>query len=187
MAGIFQINITHKIKDIMIPLYKALVRPSLEYAVSVWCPYKKKHIKQLEDVQRNFTKRIKGMKDLDYQERLKKLKLPSLMYRKIRGDMIEVFKILSNYYDPITTASLLTLHKTKYNLRTNNKKIIKKSFVTKKFELFFTNRVINLWNGLPSVTVKSKSMNAFKNNIDRDLKQYMYDGYIDITKIKVKS
>ena len=124
MAGILQRNISHKTKDIMIPLYKALVRPLLEYAVSVWCPYKKKDIKKLEDVQRHFTKRIKGMKDLDYQERLQKLKLPSLMYRRIRGDMIEVFKILNNYYDPITTSSLLTLHKTKHNTRTNNNKLV---------------------------------------------------------------
>ena len=77
------------------------------------------------------------MKDLDYQERLQKLKLPSLMYRRIRGDMIEVFKILNNYYDPITTSSLLTLHKTKHNTRTNNNKLVKKSFDTKKFRMFF--------------------------------------------------
>ena len=127
------------------------------------------------------------MKDLDYQERLQKLKLPSLMYRRIRGDMIEVFKILNNYYDPITTSSLLTLHKTKHNTRTNNNKLVKKSVDTKKFQMFFTNRIINLWNSLPSFTVNSKSMNAFKNNIDKNLKQYMYENYIDIIKMKVKS
>ena len=75
----------------------------LEYAVAVWCPYWKKDIDKLERVQRQFTKRIKGMKDLTYSGRLSKLKLPSLMYRRIRGDMVEVYKILNNYVDPLTT------------------------------------------------------------------------------------
>ena len=70
----------------MLPLYKALVRPSLEYGNPVWCPYKKKDIDDIEDVQRFLTKRITGIScsHLSYEDRLKKLKLPSLSYRRLR-------------------------------------------------------------------------------------------------------
>jgi hypothetical protein len=64
----------------------------LEYANSVWNPYKKKHITALENVQRRATKLIPGFKDMTYENRLRKLKLPTLAYRRKRGDMIEAFK-----------------------------------------------------------------------------------------------
>jgi hypothetical protein len=73
-------------------LFKSLVRPILEYASSVWNPYKTKDIEAIENVQRRATKMLPDMKDLTYEERLKKLKLPSLRYRRLRGDMIETFK-----------------------------------------------------------------------------------------------
>ena len=62
----------------MIPLYKALVRPIIEYANPVWSPYSREYIDLIEKVQHYFTKRIIGMMDLDYESRLKSLKLPSL-------------------------------------------------------------------------------------------------------------
>ena len=90
----------------MIPLFKSLVRPILEYANVVWSPHLRKHIDNIESVQRNFTKRIIGMKDLDYHERLKILKIPSLEFRRFRGDLIEMYKICHKLYDPITTNEL---------------------------------------------------------------------------------
>ena len=184
MAGMLQRHITYKVKGTMIPLFKALVRPVLEYAVSVWCPYMKKDIEKMEKVQQQFTKRVKGMSDLSYTGRLAKLKLPSLIYRRIRGDMIEVYKILNNYYDPVTTKSLLTLNNNSHSTRTNSMKLEKPSFNKQKYQMFFTNRVINLWNRLPQETVKSKTLNAFKNNIDANLKHYWYKCDIDITKMR---
>ncbi len=83
--------------DNFVPLYKALVRVHLDYASSVWAPYKKKLIKDLENVQRRATKQLPGLKEKSYEERLKFLKLPTLQYRRIRGDMIEVFKIMNEY------------------------------------------------------------------------------------------
>ena len=78
----------------MVPLFKSLVRPILEYGNAVWAPYKVKDKNLVESVQRHFTKVIIGMKDLDYPQRLEKLNLPSLEFRRLRGDMIEVYKIL---------------------------------------------------------------------------------------------
>jgi hypothetical protein len=70
--------------------YKSLVRTHLDYASSVWAPFKAKHIEQIEWVQRRATKQIPGFRDMTYSERLRALKLPSLSYRRLRGDMIEV-------------------------------------------------------------------------------------------------
>ena len=94
VAGMIIRNITLKSTDIMVPLYKALVRPILEYANSVWAPYLRKDIDEVENVQRHFTKVILGMQELSYEERLCRLRLPSLVYRRIRGDLIEVYKII---------------------------------------------------------------------------------------------
>ena len=75
-------------------LYTALVRPHLEYANQIWIPYLIKHVEEIENVQRRATKRLPGMAELSYPDRLRKLYLPTLAYRRARGDMIELFKIL---------------------------------------------------------------------------------------------
>ena len=72
-------------------LYKSMVRSHLESAVCVWHPYKIKDITQIENVQRRATKMIPEMKKMTYEERLKKLNLPTLEYRRRRDDMIQMF------------------------------------------------------------------------------------------------
>ena len=62
-------------------LYKAMVRPHLEYANAVWCPYKKGDIELIEKVKKRVTKLIIYLKHLSYSERLKQLQLPTLKYK----------------------------------------------------------------------------------------------------------
>ena len=81
-------------------LYTALVRPHVEYANQVWNPHLKKHIDLLENVQRRATKSVPGLSKLTYEERLRKIGLPTFAYRRIRDDMIETYKILSQKYNP---------------------------------------------------------------------------------------
>ena len=69
-------------------LYKSLVRPILELTGTVWNPYKLKHIRSLESVQRRATKLVQAIKDLPYEDRLRSLDLPTLAYRRSRGDLI---------------------------------------------------------------------------------------------------
>ena len=80
-------------------LYKSLVHPILELPGSVWNPYKLKHIRSLESVQRRATKLVRAIKDLPYEDRLPSLDLPTLVYRHSRGDMISTFKIFKGYID----------------------------------------------------------------------------------------
>ena len=76
-------NITYKEKKLIIPLYKAIVRPHLEYCIQAWRPYRKKDIDILERIQRRATKMIP---ELSYEERLKECGLTTLETRRLRGD-----------------------------------------------------------------------------------------------------
>ena len=84
-------------KHTFLPLYKTMVRSHLDYAMAVWHPYKIKHKIALENIQRRATKELPGMRDLPYIQRLKLLKLPTLAHRRLRGHMIEVYKIIHIY------------------------------------------------------------------------------------------
>ena len=90
-------------------LYKSLVRPHIEYANQIWTPYLKKHITALENGQRPATKLIPSLKDLSYPERLRAQNLPTLAYRRRRGDMIELYKILTPTYGPAVTTGFIQL------------------------------------------------------------------------------
>ena len=106
-------------EDTFVPLYKALVRTHLDYACCIWPPYKQKYKDALENVQRRATKQINGMSDMSHPDRLRKLKLPTLAYRRIRGDMIEIYKLLHGKYDS-NTSNIINLYKdhNKLNERT---------------------------------------------------------------------
>ena len=78
--------------DAMKLLFAALVRPHLEFGNCVWAPYLEKDKKVIESVLRRATKVVDGLKDLSYEERLKRVGLPSMGYRRLRDDMIEAYK-----------------------------------------------------------------------------------------------
>ena len=101
----------------MVQLYKSLVRPHLEYGNQIWNPFLKRQSRAIERVQRRATKFIKHLSDLEYGERLKKLKLPSLKYRRIRGDLINTYKILRNCNSNTTMFQLTN------DLRTRNNEL----------------------------------------------------------------
>lgn len=76
----------------MLKLYKALVRPNLEYCVQFWSLNYRKDINKIERVQRRFTRMLPVFQHLSYSERLNKSDLYSLERRRLRGDLIEAFK-----------------------------------------------------------------------------------------------
>ena len=109
-------------KDTFKLLYKSLVRSHIEYGHSVWNPYRLGVISDLERVQKRATRMIKNCKKLSYSDRLRYLDIPTLKFRRTRGDMIEVFKILNGFYD----ASVAPILPRNYDLRTrgNDLKLI---------------------------------------------------------------
>ncbi|KAI8489231.1 hypothetical protein Bbelb_329700 [Branchiostoma belcheri] len=82
-------------KDTVPTLFKTMVRPHLEYGNVIWGPHYSLDQQKVEAVQRRATKLVSGLRELPYSERPKRLRLPSLGYRRRRGDMIQVFKFLT--------------------------------------------------------------------------------------------
>jgi len=103
--------ITYKHLRIMLNLYKTLVRPHVEYCVSAWSPYYKKDKELLENVQRRFTKMIKGMKGKSYEERLQKLNLWSLEERRNYSQKYQLCKAVTGL---ATFSTLSCIHNLNY-------------------------------------------------------------------------
>jgi len=76
-------------------VYKTYVRPHLEYCIQAWSPSLRKDIDCLENVQRRATKMVFGLKKLSYEQRLRRLNLTTLEERRKRGDLIEMYKLLT--------------------------------------------------------------------------------------------
>ena len=93
--GMIRRNVVSRNKYVITKLYKALVRPKLEYCVQAWRPYLKKDINKLEQVQHRATRMISELKGMKYEDRLKSTGLTTLEERRNRGDMLEVYKILT--------------------------------------------------------------------------------------------
>ena len=98
IIGIIKRNFIHMNSNTFVLLYKALVRPHVEYANSVWSPYRKSDMLAIEKIQKRATKLVISLKKLSYKDRLMQLNLHTLKYRRLRGDMIEVYKIIRHIY-----------------------------------------------------------------------------------------
>jgi len=142
------------------------LRPHLEYCVRVWSPHFKKDIECLETIQRRATKLVKGLKPKSYEERLKSLGLYSLQQRRLRGDMIETFKILTGK-ERVDSQSFFQLATASHNLRGHSLKLFLPRCSTTVRKMFFSTRVVSHWNALPQHVIVSPSVNSFKNRLDK--------------------
>ncbi|XP_069134233.1 uncharacterized protein B0403.1-like [Argopecten irradians] len=111
-------------KDMFLNLYKTLVMPHLEYGSCVWNQVSIKDQILIENVQRRTTKRVKGLNNLTYEQRLRSLGIPSLQYRRKRADIVQVYKIINDIdimdKDKLFTMSPVTV------TRGHSKKIMKR-------------------------------------------------------------
>ena len=162
--GLIKRTFTHIDKEVFLQLYKALVRPHLEYGNIIWYPYLKRQSVAIEKVQRRATKLVKGCREMKYYERLSYLKLHSLKGRRLRGDLIETFKIFTGKLDLEWDSffSSPTLNSTR---NTNGKIFINRSNTNQR-KHFYSNRVASTWNNLPLNTKHAQTTNHFKNYID---------------------
>ena len=167
VLGMIRRNITYKDNSLIVPLYKAIVRPHLEYCIQAWSPYLRKDIDMLEKIQRRATKLIPGLRDLRYEERLEECGLTTLETRILRGDQIEVFKIL-NGYENIDSNIFFEIKESKIT-RGHNYTLVKKQSRLDVRKYSFSQRIINVWNKLSTDCVHASSVNMFKNKIDKYL------------------
>ena len=146
-------------------LYRSLVCRHLEVSNLAWYPKLKQGI---ETVPKSATRQILGFKVLDYPQRLKLLGLPTLIYRRLHGDLIKTNKILNGHYDQEVAPELPICSTT---TRGHNKKLFRKGgsgLNCRKY--FFTMRVISIWHSFSEEVVNTKTVDAFKWQLDRDCK-----------------
>ena len=167
VLGLIKRNFKYLDDKNLIKLYKALVRPHLEYGQSVWSPFLKKHKRSIENIQRRTTKLIHFLKNLTYEERLKALDLPSLHYRRLRGDLIQIYNLLKTKDTNEEYKYFFEIKEN--NTRGHNLKLNKEHCRTDIRKNSFALRNINVWNNLRHETVNAKNVNEFKNLIDKEL------------------
>lgn len=150
--------------EVLLPMYKVFVRPHLEYCVQAWSPYLVKDKQTLERVQRRFTKLFVKIRKMEYSDRLRSLDLFSLERRRMRGDLIETFKILKGLTD--SGKHLFSLNGNTA-LRGHEMKLAKPQASNNARAHFFSCRVVNAWNKLPSEVVATTTVTNFKNLLDK--------------------
>ena len=140
-----------------VKLYKSMVRCHLENSVPVWFPYLTKDIDEVEAVQKRATKMLPAMKGMEYEDRLRFLKLPTLVYRRHRGDMIELYKMINGLYDEEVLPKFDMREDVDYR---GNKGHSKQIFITRSSKdlraNFFTKRAAPVWNKLTERVVSAR-------------------------------
>ena len=147
-------------------LYTSFVRPHIGYANPVWSPHLRKHIRMLENVQIRATKLVDGMKNMTYTERLEKLDIPTLLYRRERGDMIQVWNHFHTYDRSTLSPNFRPLPRTNrkhpFQLTWNRPK---DGTHGRQHNSFYF-RVSNKWNLLPRKVVEAENVDTFKSRLD---------------------
>ena len=161
-------NLIIREKTVMLAIYKALIRPHLEYCVQLWNPVAAHGswgiVLELESVQRRFTRLINEVGTLPYSRRLEILNLTTLAERRIRGDLIEAFKMISGISE--YGSGLFRTSRSGLNLVSSNKCNRSNAKVRNLQRSFLSERVIPYWNKLSSEVKNSDSVLTFKVRLE---------------------
>ena len=165
MLGIINRGVSYKCAEVISKLYRSYIRPHLEYCIQFRSPTNVIDEDMLEGVQRRATEMIPIFQKLSYEERLKRLGMFSLSRRRLRGDMVELLKMIHGM-DKVDIGKLFCIDE--------DERIRKQCFCLKIRRHVnsnigfnhFTRRVINYWNHLTDLVVSCKSLSTYKIKLD---------------------
>ena len=152
-------------RDLLVKAFTVYVRPVLEFDSPVWSPRLKRDIEKVESVQRHFSKRLKGLDNMDYKSRLERLNLESLELRRLKADLILTYKLVFGLIDMDCTKFFKTVNDRitrghAFRLDTTD------SLGSEVQRHFFNNRILNIWNNLPA-DVDFNTLFKFKNSLSK--------------------
>ena len=160
------------IDEVTLPLlFTTLVRPHLEYGNLVWGPFNRADQRLVERVQRRATRMVESVRAKPYEDRLRLLQLPSLHYRRRRGDMVHTYQLFHGGVDA-SPSDFFTL--TEGQTRGHPFKVYKPPASTRPRRFCYAVRSVNDWNGLPAEVVCAPSLNAFKARLDAHWAHFRY-------------
>ena len=171
----------YRTKSVFGKLFKTFVRPIVEYAVAAWSPWTEGDCEVLEKVQRRCVRMMSDVRGETYEEKLKDAGLMLLKERRMRGDMIETFKVLKRFTRVEKGEWFSFVGESQRSTRQNSE--VREGAVERREEVlageryrleirknFFNVRVTKMWNGLPDNVKKASTVNGFKSQIDAYLK-----------------
>ena len=169
----------YRTKQSLVPLYKLMVRPKMEFAVAAWNPWYDKDIACLKKVQRQLIRSLSNVRGTTYEEKLEDAGLTTLEERRKRGDMIETFKTLTgkNNVDKEAWFRIAANDESQPSTRSNmnvaegdeekrSSALVRERARTDLRNNSFRLRVGRNWNDLPDRVRNVSSTNSFKNAYD---------------------
>ena len=149
-------------KEFYVHLYKTYVRPIVESSSQLWSPQFKFNIDRIEKIQRYFTRRMPGLENKSYLERLQLLGLETLEHRRICADLSLFYKIINKKVQLDSNSYCL-----KQNYRGNSFNLATLSFKTERRRNFYLMRIVIHWNKLNNTVILSSNIRDFKNKLEK--------------------